>query len=451
MTDTSVIVAGRYQLESRIAAGGMGEVWKGTDGVLGRPVAVKLLRGEYDQHPQALARFRAEARNASALSHPNVAQVYDYGEAGAPYLVMELVGGPSLAQVLQAGPLAPAQVMDVVAQAAAGLQAAHEAGLVHRDIKPGNLLVGPGGQVKITDFGISRAADSAPLTGNGMLLGTAAYLAPERVAGQAVTPASDLYSLGVVAWECLAGAPPFTGNPVEVAVAHRDRPLPPMPRRVPAGVAGLVTELTAKDPAARPADAEVVAQQAGRLRDALNARPTLPLAIPPLPSGPDRQPGVTRRFRAWHRAGRWPGKAVALTAGGLIAAVVCSAVLASSLSHGPSSPHKSRPHTSPPASSTAQNVDVSSGSLTGQPLSMVQHRLQQLGLHTQVRWQPSDEEPGTVLALQPSGRVPAGTMIVITAASRSHPAGKGGDGNGKHGHGHGNGGHGHGNSGDGGD
>jgi len=248
----------------------------------------------------------------------------------------------------------------------------------------------------------------------------------------------------VVAWECLAGAPPFTGGPVEVAVAHRDRPLPPLPRRVPAGVAGLVTGLTAKDPAARPADAGVVAQQAGRLRDALNAQPTLPLAISPLPSGPGRQPGVTRRFRAWHRAGRWPGRAAALAAGGLLAAVVCSAVLASSLSNGPSSPHKSRPHASPPASSTARTVDVSSGSLTGQPLSMVQHRLQRLGLHARVRWQPSHEEPGTVLALQPSGRVPAGTMIVITAASGSHPAGNG-EGDGGHGHGHGNGGDGHGN------
>ena len=235
MSDTSVLVAGRYRLEARIAAGGMGEVWRGTDDVLGRPVAVKMLRGQYAQHPQALARFRAEAQHASALSHPGIAQVYDYGEAGAPYLVMELVDGPSLAQVLEHGPLDPGRAMDVVAQAAAGLQAAHRAGLVHRDIKPGNLLLDQGGQVKITDFGICHAAGSAPLTGTGTLLGTPAYLAPERVAGQAATPASDLYSLGVVAWECLAGTPPFTGVPVEVAIAHRDRPLPPLPGAVPAG------------------------------------------------------------------------------------------------------------------------------------------------------------------------------------------------------------------------
>jgi eukaryotic-like serine/threonine-protein kinase len=348
VANAGALVAGRYLLEGRIAAGGMGEVWRGTDNVLGRPVAVKLLRAEYTKHPRALAWFRAEARHASALSHPGIAQVYDYGEAGVPYLVMELVDGPSLAQVLEAGPLDPGRGMDVVAQAAAGLQAAHRAGLVHRDIKPGNLLAGPGGQVKITDFGISHAAGPEPLAGTGTLLGTPAYLAPERVAGQAATPASDLYSLGVVAWECLAGAPPFTGTPVEVAIAHRDRRLPPLPGPVPAGVAALVAELTAKDPLARPPDAGVVAERAARLRDALNSRSTLPLVIPPYPSRPARLPGLAAGPRAWRRAGRWPGKATALAAAGLIAAALGGAVLANSLSHAPS-----RPPAAPPSASAA--------------------------------------------------------------------------------------------------
>ena len=208
MTHTRVVLADRYRLESRIAGGGVGEVWRAADLVLARPVAVKVLRPEYAQHPQTLARFRAEAKHAASVSHPGVAQVYDYGEDGtaaSPYLVMELVDGPSLAGVLKAGPLDPGSTMDVLAQAAAGLQAAHAAGLVHRDVKPGNLLVGPGGQVKITDFGISRTAGPEPVTGTGTLLGTPAYLAPERLAGQAATPAGDLYSLGVVAWECLVG------------------------------------------------------------------------------------------------------------------------------------------------------------------------------------------------------------------------------------------------------
>ena len=179
--NTSVTLAGRYRLDGRIAFGGVGEVWRAVDLVLGRPVAVKLLRAEYAEHPEVLTRFRAEARHAGSVSHPGIAQVYDFGETGAadsPYLVMELVDGPSLARVLAAGPLNPADTMDVLAQAAAGLQAAHAAGLVHRDIKPGNLLVGPVGQVKITDFGIAYAAWSAPITQTGALVGTPAYLAP---------------------------------------------------------------------------------------------------------------------------------------------------------------------------------------------------------------------------------------------------------------------------------
>ncbi len=430
VTDTSMLVADRYRLEHRIAVGGMGEVWKATDDVLGRAVAVKLLRAEYAQHPQAVARFRAEARHASTLSHPGIAQVYDYGEAGVPYLVMELVDGPSLAQVLQAGPLAAGRVMDVVAQAAAGLQAAHQAGLVHRDIKPGNLLAAPGGQVKITDFGISHAAGSSAATTTGTLLGTPAYLAPERLAGQAVTPASDLYSLGVVAWECLAGTAPFTGTPLEVAIAHRDRPLPPLPGPVPAGIAALVTDLTAKDPRARPRAAGLVAERAGRLRDALNNRSTLPLVNPPYPAGPAHRRGLAAVSRSWRRAAQRPGKAVALAAGMLIAAAVGAAALASSLSHASSRP----PAATSPA--PARTVDVAAGSLIGQPLDMIRHRLQQLGLLVRVRWQASDQTPGTVLAVQPSGPVPAGSVIVITAASQLHPQS---DGHGiDKGHGHGN-------------
>ena len=276
---TGVLLAGRYRLDDRIAAGGFGEVWSGTDLVLARPVAVKLLQAGYAQHPETLARFRAEARHAGALSHEGIARVYDYGEEGPPhppFLVMELVDGPSLAGALASGPVDPARAMDVVAQAAAGLQAAHLAGLVHRDIKPGNLLLGCDGLVKITDFGISHAAGSAPVTGTGLLIGTAAYLAPERVGGARATAASDLYSLGVVAYECLAGVPPFSGTLVEIALAHRDRPMPPLPAAVPADVAALVGQLTAKDPAARPGSAGEVARRAARLRDSMIAGASVP-------------------------------------------------------------------------------------------------------------------------------------------------------------------------------
>src|SRR5258708_2299711 len=198
MSDFRPMAAGRYRLVSRIAAGGMGEVWGAVDAVLDGRVAVKLLRAEYAGHAETLARFRAEARHAGALTHPGIARIYDYGESGQghpPYLVMELVDGPALTALLASGPLDAARTMDVICQTAAGLDAAHTVGLVHRDIKPGNLLIGPGGQVKITDFGIAHAAGSAPITRTGTLIGTPAYLAPERVTGGSARPASDPYSL----------------------------------------------------------------------------------------------------------------------------------------------------------------------------------------------------------------------------------------------------------------
>ena len=256
MFHTEADLAGRFRLESRIAAGGVGEVWQAVDLVVDLPVAVKMLRAGYAWQPETLARFRAEAQHAGSVSHPGIAQIYHYDDGDPPvppYLVMELVRGPSLARVLARGPLAPARAMDVIGQVAAALDAAHQAGLVHRDVKPSNLLVGPGGQMKIIDFGIAHAAGSAPLTRTGALVGTPDYLAPELAAGASATPASDLYSLGVVAYECLVGLPPFSGQALEVAVAHRDRPLPPLPANVPMGVAALVNRLTAKDPRARPA------------------------------------------------------------------------------------------------------------------------------------------------------------------------------------------------------
>ncbi len=295
---------GRYQLDDRIAAGGYGEVWRATDLVLGRRVAVKLLLAQHVQQAETLARFRAEAQRAGALNHQNIARVYDYVEPNPPqppFLVMELIDGPSLAQVLTDGPLPPAQVMDIIAGAAAGLQAAHNAGLVHRDIKPANLLLPRGGTVKITDFGISYAADSAPMTASGMLVGTAGYMAPERLGAGPVTGAADLYALGIVGYESLAGSPPFTGTPLEIAVAHRDQPLPPLPASVPPGVVGLIGALIAKDPAARPASAGEVAQWATSQHDMLVGATRSDLAVPPGLTGPGMTgPGMTAQV--------WPAR-----------------------------------------------------------------------------------------------------------------------------------------------
>src|ERR1700722_12651659 len=266
---------GRYHLQELIAAGGMGEVWRAVDEALGRPVAVKLLRPEYSHDEVTLLRFRAEARNAGGLNHPGIAQVYDYEDATRDrpaYLVMELVSGPSLAGVLAGGRLDARRTADVLAQAAEALHAAHTAGVLHRDVKPGNLLLASDGRVKVTDFGIAQSSRSGHLTRTGALIGTTGYLAPERVSGRPATAASDLYALGIVGYECLTGEPPFQGEPLQVALAHRDQDLPGLPPAClsqPGGteLAALIADLTARDPAARPGSAAVVAARAGRIRD----------------------------------------------------------------------------------------------------------------------------------------------------------------------------------------
>jgi eukaryotic-like serine/threonine-protein kinase len=275
---SGTILDNRYRLDEPIAAGGVGEVWRGTDVQLGRPVAVKLLRPEYADHPETLVRFRAEARHAGSLSHPRIARVYDYGEPGPlgpPYLVMELVDGPSLADILDRDTISPARVLDVLTQAALGLDAAHQAGLVHRDIKPGNILLRPDGVVKITDFGIAHAAGSAPVTRPGVVMGTTQYLAPERATGGEGTPASDLYSLGIVAYECLSGRPPFAGTTAEVMASHLYQQLPSLPPGVPPELAELLARLTAKDPADRIASAGELAAIASQLyRELTGGTPT---------------------------------------------------------------------------------------------------------------------------------------------------------------------------------
>jgi len=274
------LLAGRYRLTDRIAVGGMGEVWRGEDNLLTRSVAVKLLPTGRAGDEAFLARFRAEARYAASLSHPGIARVYDYGESaefGGAFLVMELVNGEPLSAILaRAGRLSPDATLDIVSQAARALDAAHQAGIVHRDIKPGNLLVAAGGTTKITDFGIATAvaaAQAAHLTETGMVMGTAMYVSPEQATGAQVTEASDIYSLGVVAYECLAGHPPFTASePLAIAFAHKHEPVPALPPDVPQPVSDLVYHMLAKTPAERPASVQVVADRADMLRDALAMR-----------------------------------------------------------------------------------------------------------------------------------------------------------------------------------
>ena len=268
------VLDGRYELVERIASGGMGEVWRGTDQILGRPVAVKLLSAVHANDEQFRARFRAEARYAASLSHANIARVFDYGETsplGGPYLVMELVNGEPLSAILEReGRLPPDVTMDIDGQAARALDVAHQAGIVHRDIKPGNLLITGDGTTKITDFGIAKAheAQAVNLTATGIVMGTALYVSPEQATGQLVTGASDIYSLGVVAYECLAGHPPFVAEqPLAIAIMHKHDPVPPLPADVPRQVGDLVLAMLAKNPADRPDSARHVADRAEVIRD----------------------------------------------------------------------------------------------------------------------------------------------------------------------------------------
>ena len=273
---TDYVLDDRYELIERIATGGMGEVWRGGDQILGRPVAIKMLAAMHADDEQVRARFRAEARYASSLAHPGITRVFDYGEhspLGGPYLVMELVDGQPLSEILERyGRLDPYVVLDIVAQAARALDAAHRAGIVHRDIKPGNLLIMADGTTKITDFGIAKAnVQDVNLTATGIVMGTALYVSPEQATGQPLTGSSDVYSLGVVAYECLAGDPPFVAEqPLAIAIMHKHDPVPPLPNDVPRPIADLVYAMLAKNPEDRPESARHVADRAEVIREARN-------------------------------------------------------------------------------------------------------------------------------------------------------------------------------------
>jgi hypothetical protein len=321
MTLTSgQLLAQRYRLGRRIAIGGMGEVWEAADTRLERRVAVKVLKPELSGDAEFRYRFHTEAMMTASLNHPGIAAVHDYGEAGndpdsaypCAYLVMELIVGDPLATILMRHPRLPVdRTLDVVGQAAAALQAAHERGLVHRDIKPGNILITAAGTVKLTDFGIARAVDAAPVTRHGMVMGTAHYIAPEQAAGREAGPAGDVYSLAVVGYECLAGRRPFLAdNAVTVAMMHiHDRP-PQLPPDVPDGVRALIEAALAKDPRQRYGSGGEFAAAVAAVRS--GHRPPLPMGMaakapPPtalLPSGAATSPypGYLPRQRFDQRA-----------------------------------------------------------------------------------------------------------------------------------------------------
>ena len=244
----------RYRLEDRIGAGGMGEVWRAVDKVLGRVVAVKAMLPAVAGQADFARRFLVEAKAMASVNHPAVASIHDFGHSGGvTFLVMEFIDGESLAQVVtRQGPLDPATVMRLVAQAADGLQAVHDRGIVHRDIKPANLMVRRDGRLLITDFGISRAQDATALTASGAILGTPTYLSPEQVLGRPATALSDIYSLGLAAYEGLAGRRPFEGdNPYAVALQRLSAAPRTLGGDVPASVLAVVQRALATEPADR--------------------------------------------------------------------------------------------------------------------------------------------------------------------------------------------------------
>ncbi|MEA2653333.1 MAG: eukaryotic-like serine/threonine-protein kinase, partial [Chloroflexota bacterium] len=258
-------LGGRYRLVELLGSGGMATVYRATDVSLGRDVALKLLRPEYLRDPDFSSRFRQEAQAAASLSHPNVVTVYDYGEdPSGPYIVMELVDGQDLATILRRnGPLPARQVARIGAGVARALAAAHARGLVHRDVKPGNVLIGSDGRVKVVDFGIARAIAEAQVTLPGMTLGSVHYFSPEQARGEPATAASDIFSLGIVLYEMLTGVRPWEGDSAaSVALARLTGPIPdPIAVRssVPTDLAAITRRALALDPNDRWPSASVMA------------------------------------------------------------------------------------------------------------------------------------------------------------------------------------------------
>ncbi|MFG6201705.1 protein kinase [Nonomuraea sp. JJY05] len=342
MVAQGTTLAGRYRLDTRIGAGGMGEVWRGEDIVLARTVAVKVLLPGRTQDPGFVARFQGEARAMATINHAGVVDVYDYGVSGdTVYLVMKFVDGEPLDRLLaRLGRIPPQAAMELIAQAASALQAVHDRGIVHRDVKPGNLLVQRDGTLVLTDFGIARSDLANRLTDAGMVLGTAAYCAPEQAEGAPVTPAVDIYALGVVAYECLVGQRPFDGDSaVTIALKHIREAPPPLPPDIPQAVRTLVEVALSKDPARRFPTAKAMSEAAKAIASGQTPAPapeqpvltTGATMAPPVDAYQtgahqarpaeetttmaDRRPGGRRAAKAPRRTGLIAGIAVAVVLG----------------------------------------------------------------------------------------------------------------------------------------
>ncbi|MFB8387658.1 serine/threonine protein kinase [Microbacterium sp. NPDC055910] len=450
-----VTFGGRYELDSRIAIGGMGEVWEATDHVIGRTVAIKILKDEYMGDPGFLERFRAEARHAALVNHEGIASVFDYGEEnGSAFLVMELVPGEALSTIIERdGSLSTDKTLDIVAQTSAALQAAHAAGLVHRDIKPGNLLITPDGRVKITDFGIARIADQVPLTATGQVMGTVQYLSPEQASGHPASPATDTYSLGIVAYECLAGKRPFTGeSQVAIAMAQINEQPPPLPPTVAVPVQNLVMAMIAKKPEDRPASSAAVARAATALRrgDVVAAAAAVPAiaagtsvgddmtqllgtdtsAETRLLAAPTEEDAVEGEDTEKRKRSPWTWPLVALIAllvlvlGATIWGLVANQEPAPEPTSSSPSPTRSTPANTPTPEPTSANVVAAD--LTGQTCEAATAILDDLGFGVSCvdgDSAPDEASVGLVYQVDPMGNVPFDRVITLTRYAGQVPMG----------------------------
>ena len=425
----------RYRLDERIATGGMGEVWRATDTVLDREVAVKVMKDEYADDPSFRSRFEAEARHAAALNHPGVASVFDFGGAPnndvpgtgrpgtRPFLVMELVHGQPLSTLLRGTePMPPDTAADLIAQSADGLAAAHALKIVHRDVKPANLLVTPEGRVKITDFGIARAADGLALTGTGEVLGTPHYLSPEQAEGKEATPASDIYALGVVLYQCLAGRRPFAAvTPVATALAHLREPVPPLPDCVPEPIRQIAMRALAKDPADRFASATdlasalrgtpVGAGPAGAV-DEPSTRILTQAAVPAAASGSS---GGGDRARSRGRevlAAYWP---VAAAVAGVL--LVIGFVSLSTGETDGGTGDASRPQQTPTGGQADDRTMVREAEYVGMEAAIAKEQLEALGFKVDEKKSdnPDGKPEGTVASLTPKGLLEPEREITLVA------------------------------------
>jgi serine/threonine-protein kinase len=442
---TRELLADRYRLEERIATGGMGVVWRARDERLERDVAVKLIRPEYADDPTFRQRLRLEARAIAAIRSPHVVHIHDVCEERDPaggyrsFLVMELVGGAPLSAVLRDGTLPVDLTIEVMRQTASALAAAHEQQIIHRDIKPANIMVDPGGRVTVLDFGIARAADAVALTATDLILGTARYISPEQADGRGATAASDVYSLGVVAFQCLAGRVPFdAGSDVGVALAHLREPVPPLPSTVPAPIADLVTRMLAKAPEDRPTATDVAERLAAlsAAPDTATSELTVPVprvrrdlkqaataVLPVVVAARHRIQGrldthdlkETRSAAARPRLLFATVAAVALVLALPLALAGGSGGLQPSVAAGTPNAHSATRHVVAPA-----KVTVSPTAYLGKPWPQVRRQLRALGLHPVAHFAGSGAG-ATVIGVAPYGKVAKGTTISVLV-SRAGPA-----------------------------